>query len=107
RIQVLGLIIQVLKKPHLADLDLSGTISGREAILLGISLSVDSLGAGIAISFLGYGIIATAICTGICQVLFTYLGLMAGNGIIRVFQARQIAALPGVILIMLGITKLY
>lgn len=107
RIQVLGLIIQVLKKPHLADLDLSGTISGREAILLGISLSVDSLGAGIAISFLGYSIISTALCTGICQVLFTYLGLLAGRGLIRIFQARQIAALPGVILIMLGITKLY
>ena len=41
----LGLVIQILRKPTVADFDKSGTISAGEALLLGIALSVDSFGA--------------------------------------------------------------
>ena len=50
----LGLVIQILRKPTVADFDKSGTISAGEALLLGIALSVDSFGAGIGASLLGY-----------------------------------------------------
>ena len=49
----LGLVIQILRKPTVADFDKSGTISAGEALLLGIALSVDSFGAGIGASLLG------------------------------------------------------
>ena len=45
-------MIQILRKPTVADFDKSGTISAGEA-LLGIALSVDSFGAGIGASLLG------------------------------------------------------
>lgn len=107
QIKVLGLIIQVIRHPHLADVDLSGSISGREAVLLGLSLSMDSLGAGIAIAFLGYSVLITALCVGTCQILFTNLGFVAGKGLNRCFSSPQIAVLPGLILIILGIIRLY
>ena len=46
-------MIQILRKPTVADFDKSGTISAGEALLLGIALSVDSFGAGIGASLLG------------------------------------------------------
>lgn len=39
--------VQVLKRPELGDLDRSGTISQKEALLIGIALSMDSFGAGV------------------------------------------------------------
>lgn len=101
-----GLIIQVIKEPHLADMDVSGVITGKEALLLGLSLSMDSLGAGIAISLLGYRILSTALCVGVCQAASTYCGLYAGRGLGRLAISRQLAILPGLILIIMGIVKL-
>lgn len=106
QMKFLGLVIHVLKEPHLADIDVSGLISPKEALLLGVSLSMDALGAGIAISLLGYKIITTALCLGICQMISTYLGLSAGRGLSGSFLSRQIAVLPGLILIVLGMIKM-
>jgi putative sporulation protein YtaF len=106
QVRLPGLIIQVYKEPHLADMDASGIITGKEALLLGLSLSMDSLGAGIAISLLGYRILTTALCVGACQAASTYCGIYVGRGLGKLPMARQMAVLPGVILIILGLAKL-
>ena len=46
-IKSLGIVINILKKPMVADFDKSGTITGVEAFMLGLALSLDSFGAGI------------------------------------------------------------
>ncbi|HWQ76056.1 MAG TPA: sporulation membrane protein YtaF, partial [Syntrophomonas sp.] len=43
-VNVLGIIIQILKKPASADFDHSGEISLKEAFFLGIALAMDALG---------------------------------------------------------------
>ncbi|MCG3056169.1 manganese efflux pump, partial [Escherichia coli] len=53
-IKSIGLVINILKKPTTADLDKSGSITGVEALILGIALSLDAFGAGIAAALLGY-----------------------------------------------------
>ena len=69
----LGLVIQILRKPTVADFDKSGTISAGEALLLGIALSVDSFGAGIGASLLGYAPAMMAILVAVMSSLFYLL----------------------------------
>lgn len=49
-----GLVISILKTPTKADFDRSGTITGLEAVMLGIALSLDAFGAGLGAAMLGY-----------------------------------------------------
>lgn len=106
RLRSLGLVIQVLREPQRADLDYSGEISLREAFLLGTALAMDSLGAGFAARLLGFNLPLTAILVGTGHLVLTYLGLFAGRGIGATWFGRQFSAVPGCILILLGLSKL-
>lgn len=55
RFHALGLTILVVREPSAGDLDNSGSIDLGEALLLGFSLSVDMLGAGIGLALAGAG----------------------------------------------------
>lgn len=72
-------MIQILRKPTVADFDKSGTISAGEALLLGIALSVDSFGAGIGASLLGYVPAMMAILVAIMSSLFLFIGMKLGT----------------------------
>ncbi|MBW7460979.1 sporulation membrane protein YtaF, partial [Paenibacillus sepulcri] len=49
----LGIVIQILRTPQIADVDRSGIISASEAVLLGFALSIDSFGAGLGAAMVG------------------------------------------------------
>ncbi len=106
-IRPLGLIVQILREPASADLDSSGVISPGEAIVLGAALAMDALGAGFAVSMMGMSIILTAAVVGLGHFFLTYLGLLAGRIITNRGVGRHLAVLPGLILITLGIIKLF
>lgn len=103
----MGLVIRILKQPHLIDIDNSGIISGNEALLLGLALSVDALTAGIAISLLGYRILNTAVCIGAGQFLFLNCGALGGKQLEKAGILKSLAILPGLILIVLGLSRFY
>lgn len=107
RIRSLGVMIQVLREPYLADLDRSGIISAREAIVLGLALAMDAFGAGFAVSMLGFDHVHTALVVGLGHMVLTYAGLLANRGFGTTWLGRQFSALPGCILIMLGLFKLW
>ncbi len=107
RIHALGLVIQILREPARADLDRSGEISPREALILGLALSMDALAAGFAVSMLGYSVLLTAFIVGVGHLILTYAGLILGKGIGATTIGRQLSAIPGCILIALGIFKIY
>lgn len=107
RIRALGLVIQVLREPSKADLDQSGIISPKEALLLGIALAMDSFGAGFAVSMMGFEPLLTALVVGVGHIVLTYLGLLMGNGFAATRMGQKMAVLPGFILITLGLFKLY
>ena len=48
KIEFLGVMVQILKEPARADFDESGEIGKREALVLGLALSMDALGLGYA-----------------------------------------------------------
>lgn len=106
RIRPLGLVVQILREPARADLDQSGVITASEALLLGVALAMDAFGAGFAASMMGFSIVATALVVGIGHFCLTFLGIAAGRLFAGCRLGRQLVALPGFLLILLGILKL-
>jgi len=105
KINPLGLVIQILKTPMAADVDRSGTISGSEAFLLGLALSLDSMGAGIGAAMMGLPSLLMALSiAGMCA-CFLYLGMWVGLHYIHRFSCRFLAFLPGTILIIMGLLR--
>lgn len=105
-IRPLGLVIQVLKEPVCADLDSSGVISPGEAFILGVALAMDAFAAGFAVSMLGFSTGLTATVVGLGHFFLTYLGIQAGRSITNFRAGRYLTALPGCILITLGLFKI-
>ncbi|MEW5761674.1 MAG: sporulation membrane protein YtaF [Bacillota bacterium] len=105
RIAPLGLVIQVLLEPLHADLDRSGAISLREAVLLGLALAMDSFAAGFALGLIGPFSFTAPFAVGAGTIAFTALGLTLGrNSAAR--MGRKLGKLPGCLLIALGVFRL-
>ncbi|MGP3609587.1 sporulation membrane protein YtaF [Anoxybacteroides rupiense] len=102
-----GIVIQVLKRPSLADLDGSGSISAKEAMLIGFALSMDAFGAGLSASFLGYQPLVLALLVSVMNVVFIRFGLRAGYKFSNVKIMKKATMVPGMILIFLGLMKMF
>jgi len=102
----LGLVIEILRKPSLADIDRSGIISSSEAVLLGAALSLDAFGAGIGAAFVGFDPLVTAAVIALASGLFIATGLRVGLTYSDAGWIRKLSVLPGCILIAMGIMKL-
>jgi len=106
-ISPLGIVIQVMKEPSKADLDRSGNISPAEAFLLGIALAMDALLAGFAVSMLGLSIPLITLTIGLGHFLLMTAGLTLGKYINGASWGQKLSILPGCILIVLGISKIF
>ena len=102
-VKTIGLVI---KKPITADLDHSGTITGIEAVLLGIALSVDAFGAGIGASMLGFSPLLLACMVGTMSAIFAYFGIHLGSKLASEKWMKKFSFLPGILLICFGIWRL-
>ncbi|MEK5060404.1 MULTISPECIES: MntP/YtaF family protein [unclassified Paenibacillus] len=105
-IQKWGIVIQILKKPSAADMDDSGSISGYEAMWLGIALSLDAFGAGLGAALLGLPPLLTSVMIALFSGTFLVLGLRAGFRFASASWIRSFTALPAVMLIIMGLLKL-
>ncbi|MCJ7839757.1 sporulation membrane protein YtaF [Lederbergia sp. NSJ-179] len=105
-IKSLGIVIHILKKPTRADFDLSGTITGIEAFLLGAALSLDAFGAGIGAAMLGYSPWLLAGSAACMSGIFLKTGLQMGNFFSKTNWIHHFAFMPGVLLILIGILKI-
>jgi len=104
RVPPLGLVIQILFEPLQADLDDSGCISAREAMLLGSALAMDAFGAGFAIALSGLhtALIPAFVAAGLF--LMVSLGLLLGRRMVRT-NGRKLNLLPGCLLILIGMFR--
>ncbi|HZG71262.1 MAG TPA: sporulation membrane protein YtaF [Chondromyces sp.] len=105
-IKSLGVVINILRKPSQADFDKSGTITGLEAFMLGIALSLDAFAAGIGAAFLGYSPAILAASVAVMSIAFVSAGLSLGRMFAHLPFIQRIAFLPGVLLILVGILKM-
>lgn len=103
----LGFVIEILRTPSKADIDRSGNISASEAALLGAALSLDAFGAGIGAALIGLSPILTALVIAFASGLFLTLGLKTGHLFSGAKLLRRFSLLPGIILIIMGIVKLF
>lgn len=105
-IRQLGLIIRIWRTPSAADMDRSGVITAFEAFLLGIALSLDSLGAGIGAAFIGFPPVVTALFIGASSGLCIAAGVKLGFLVSGFRWIGKLTVLPGIILIIMGLSKL-
>lgn len=106
KIARLGIMVQILKEPRRADLDRSGKISSREALWLGLALSLDSCGAGIGMALMGYSPLWTSVCTAASACLFLSAGLYLGEHLGERLSYKKIKLLPGCLLVVIGLLRL-
>lgn len=105
KIKSLGLVIQILREPTVADLDKSGLISAREAVALGLALAMDALGAGFGAAMTGFRPTLTPLIVGIVKFALVNLGLFTGHRYAVKWVGNRAAVLPGWVLIFLGIAR--
>ena len=105
-IQSLGIVINILKKPMSADFDRSGTITGIEAVMLGMALSLDAFGAGIGAAMLGFPPLSLAVAASLMSSIFVYGGMKTGILFSKYSWVQKLSFIPGLLLIIVGIFKL-
>lgn len=108
-IRSFGITIRIIKNPAACDLDRSNSISVPEAAYLVLVLCLDSMGAVIGTALTGAHATLLPVFTALFQILFLNAGLLAGK---RLTQARWadskcVMVLPGVILIAIGLLRIF
>lgn len=106
RIKAFGIIIQILRQPEKADLNQSGTIDAKEALVLGTAVSLDGIAVGFASSITGINILLTPVLCLLFSFLLTISGLHLGKAYTEYTAQEKVKFLPGMLLIILGILKL-
>lgn len=107
---------QILNNPEKADSNSDKIISFKEALLLGIALSVDSLGAGFSLGLMEDGNFLIPAAVFVVNILFLTVGECLGKMIqqtdlksltkIKMRMDKAAAYIPGVLLIILGFWKI-
>ncbi|MTI61532.1 MAG: sporulation membrane protein YtaF [Firmicutes bacterium] len=106
RVKVLGIIIKILKDPEEADLDRSGSINISEAFFLGLALALDALGAGLGAGMSGITGIIIPVIIGLVSLSFVSIGFLLARKLGDILPDK-FEIIPGFIIILLGIIKLF
>ncbi|WP_164667958.1 sporulation membrane protein YtaF [Virgibacillus doumboii] len=96
----------VIKEPHQADLDHSGSISAKEALMLGFALAIDAFGAGLGAAMLGYSPLVTALSIALMSGLFVICGIQLGIFLATKKWMQRLSLLPPFLLIILGVVNM-
>lgn len=101
----LGIVIEILSAPEAADVDASGDIDPREAVALGVVLCLDTLAAGFAASFAGFGYTMVALVI-LGLLLCIRIGLQVGRAGGQKLTTPVAVVLPALLLIAIGVWEL-
>ena len=83
-IRFLGITIKIIKDPVNSDLDKSNKIDSKEALFLGLALSIDSICIGIGSSIIGINNLIFPFMISFFQILFLSLGSLLGKKINKI-----------------------
>ncbi len=106
-IDFLGITIKIIKNPTSSDFDASRSIDGKEALFLGIALSLDCFCIGTCGSMIGISSLLFPLFISVFQLVFLNCGNMIGK------KLNQLSKLPdniwsiisGTLLVMIGIIR--
>ena len=107
-IKCLGITIKIIKNPSSSDLDKSNVIDSKEALFLGLALSLDSLCIGIGFSMLNTFSMIFPVLTSCFQLFFSSLGNYCGK---KLYSFSKLpdniwSTISGILLIMIGFCKI-
>ena len=107
-IKFLGITIQIIRNPISSDLDCSKKIDVKEALYLGIALSLDSICVGICSSVIGFNSAIFPLLVALFQLFFLSIGRFLGVRIASVCKIPENIwnILSGILLICIGISKI-
>ena len=88
-----------------SDLDSSGDINMKEALIVAFGLTFNNVGTGVAASITGVSIQFTVICTFILSILTIIFGEAVGNHVLGKFFGKYAPLFSGILLIILGIIE--
>ena len=108
-IKFLGITIKIIRNPISSDLDNSKTIDWKEAIFLGVALSIDSIGVGIGSSIIGVNSFLFSILVASFQLIFLSLGKNISMKIIKLSKLPENiwSIISGILLIIIAISKYF
>ena len=101
------LVINIMSNPELADVDHSQGINPLEALFLGLALGVDNMIATFAATLMEPLPFYTPLIMGIIQILVISAGSYISVYFISERIKKSFPYLPGTILILLGIIRLF
>ncbi len=90
-----------------SDLDNSGDINMKEALIVAFGLTFNNLGTGIAASITGVSIQFTVISTFILSILTIIFGEAIGNHVLGKILGKYAPLFSGIILLILGIIEFH
>ena len=107
-IKCLGITIKIIKNPSSSDLDKSNIIDSKEALFLGLALSLDSFCIGIGFSMLNTFSIIFPLLTSCFQLFFLSLGNYCGK---KLYSFSKLpdniwSIISGILLIIIGFCKM-
>lgn len=108
-IKFLGITVNIIKDPINSDFDNSNKIDIKEAIFLGIAMSLDSISIGFGCSTIGINSFLFTLLTSFFQILFLCAGKLLGKKISSISSIPQNIwnIISGVILICMGVIKFF
>lgn len=107
RIRSLRLLIRILHEPDGVDMDCSGQIEGREALLLAMALTVNNLAGGFGGGMVGISIPLTCALVFILSLLTLAYGVKFGHLYFSRWLSRWASLVAGLILILVGIYEFF
>ena len=106
-IKSLGITIKIIHEPQNADADSNSVIEKKEARLLGVALSIDSLGLGLAMGAIGMSPMYLPLLSGFFQIILLSSGLALGLRFAKFHTSGKMwNMISGVTLIGIGLLRL-
>lgn len=108
-IKPFGLTIQIIKNPSNSDLDHSNHIDAKEALYLGLAISIDAFCAGVGCSAIGITSFYFPLFIAIFHILFLTLGSFIGKMLSSHTKIPDNiwSIISGILLITIGISKFF
>lgn len=106
-IKFLGITIQIIKDPISSDFDNSKKIDAKEALFLGLALSLDAFCIGIGSGIIGLNSIIFPFLTSLFQLIFLSTGVIFGKKLTSLSKLPNNiwSIISGTLLILIGIAK--
>jgi putative sporulation protein YtaF len=98
-----GLFLEILRDPSKADLDRTGTIERKEALLLGIALSLNNLGIGLGGGLSHYPVLPVALVTAAGSWITIAVGGWLGRTVTARWLGRGASFIATALLLALAV----